>query len=201
MTRSTELIAEKLISCKAILRASLLAVASAGLFCGVSWAQLKGETLVATIPAGFKMGSQTDQDRVTTLEWVRDTESPQNWTERVSVRIDRRPNALTPPQVLQGVGKKWLTTCKGSVVNQISDGQANGYPVSMLLVHCPLNAASGKPEIAVVRVIGGRDALYSIQKTFRFEPSNAQLGQIMKYLNSVNVCDTQQADHPCPKVD
>jgi hypothetical protein len=182
------------------LKISVCALVLAGLFCGESWAQLQGETLVAAIPTGFKMGSQADNDRVTTLQWVRDTESVQNWTELVTVQIDRRSSALTPPQVLSGIGKKWLSTCKGSVANQIPDGLANGYPVSMLLVHCPLNAATGKPETVVLRVIKGSEALYSVQKTFRFEPSNDQVGQIMKYLNSVNVCDTRLSAHPCPTV-
>jgi hypothetical protein len=201
ITRSTALIAEQLKGGMYFSRGSLLALTLASLVCGQSWAQLKGETLVATIPDGFKMGSQSDHDRVTTLEWVRTTESAQTWTEMVIVQIDRRATASTPPQVVQAVGKKWLGTCKGSAVNQIPDGQANGYPVSMLLVHCPLNAATDKPETTVLRVIKGGDALYSIQKTFRFEASNTQLGQIMKYLNAVNVCDTRQTDHPCPKID
>jgi hypothetical protein len=195
------LLAEKFKSCKYVLKASVFVLTIANLFCGESWAQLKGETLVATIPAGFKMGSQIDHDRVTTLEWVRETESVQTWTELVTVQIDRRANAMTPAQVLQGIGKKWLTACKGSAVNQMPDRQANGYPVSMLLVQCPLNAATGKPETTVLRVIKGGDALYSVQKTFRFDPSNDQIRQIMKYLNTVNVCDTRQTDHPCPKID
>jgi hypothetical protein len=185
---------------KYVLQASVFALTLASLCCSESWAQLKGETLVATIPTGFKMGSQADHDRVTTLEWVRETESAQNWTEKVTVQIDRRINPTTPPQVLQGIGKKWLSTCKGSAANQIPDGQANGYPVSMLLVHCPLNAATGKPETTVLRVIKGTDAIYSIQKTFKFYPSNYNVGQIMKYLNTVIFCDTRQTDHRCPKI-
>ncbi len=194
------MIAEKSKRCKYVLKMSALALMLASLYCDESWAQLKDETLVATIPTGFKIGSQTNHDRTTTLEWIKESETVQNWTEMVTVQVDRGINRMTPPQVLQSTGKKWLGACKGSAANQIPDAQANGYAVSMLVVHCPLNAATGKPETTVLRVIKGNDALYTVQKTFRFDPSNDQVGQIMKYLNHVNVCDMRGTDHPCPKV-
>jgi hypothetical protein len=194
------LIAEKSKRCKYVLKMPALTLMLTSVYCGVSWAQLKDETLVATIPTGFKIGSQTSHDRTTTLEWIKESETVQNWTEMVTVQVDRGINRMTPPQVLQSTGKKWLATCKGSAANQIPDGQANGYAVSMLVVHCPLNAVTGKPETTVLRAIKGNDALYTVQKTFRFDPSNDQVGQIMKYLNRVNVCDTRGAEHPCPKV-
>jgi hypothetical protein len=184
-----------------VIKISALALTIASLYCGESWAQLKDETLVATIPTGFKIGSQTSHDRTTTLQWVKESESAQNWTEMVTVQVDRGKTPLSPHQLLDGTSKKWQSACKGAVANEILDGQVNGYPVSMLLVRCPLIAATGKPETTMFRVIKGNDALYSIQKTFRFEPSKEQLGHIMKYLSSVNVCDVRGTDHPCPKVD
>jgi hypothetical protein len=195
------LIADKSKRCKYVLKLAGLALTIANLYCGECWAQLKEETLVATIPTGFKIGSQTTHDRVTTLEWIKESESLLTWTEMVTVQVDRRSIRTTPPQLLQGIGTKWLHACKDSVANQKPDGEANGYPVSMLLVHCPVNAATGKPETIVFRVINGNDALYSIQKTFKFDPSNEQLKQIMKYLDGVNVCDPRRSDHPCPKLD
>jgi len=178
----------------------VLALTIAGLLCGESWAQLKEETLVAAIPPGFKIGSQTSHERLTTLEWVAESETVQNWTELVTVQVDRGPSLTTPAQFLQKVAEKSLHACKGGAANAILDGQANGYPVSMLLVSCPLNTATGKPESSVFRVIRGHDALYSVAKTFRFAPSKEQLGQLMKYLDSVNVCDPRQTEHPCPKL-
>jgi hypothetical protein len=186
---------------KRLIRISALALAIATLYCGESWAQLKDETLVATIPAGFKIGSQSSHDRTTTLQWVKESESAQNWTEMVTVQVDRAKSAQSPHQLLESTSKKWQSSCKGAVANEILDGQVNDYPVSMLLVRCPLVAATSKPETTMFRIIKGNDAVYSIQKTFRFEPSKEQLGQIMKYLGSVNVCDVRGTEHPCPRVD
>ncbi|HEY5101600.1 MAG TPA: hypothetical protein VII70_02360 [Steroidobacteraceae bacterium] len=184
-----------------VIEIAALALTIATLYCGESWAQLKDETLVATIPTGFKIGSQSNHDRTTTLQWVKESETAQNWTEMVTVQVDRAKSARSPHQLLESTSKKWQSACKGAVANEILDGQVNGYAVSMLLLRCPLVVATGKPEITMFRVIKGNDALYSIQKTFRFEPSKEQLGQIMKYLSSVNVCDARGTEHPCPKVD
>jgi hypothetical protein len=147
------------------------------------------------------MGSQTSHDHTTTLQWVKESESVQNWTEMVTVQVERGNHGMTPHQILQSTSTKWLSTCKGSAAKDILDGEVNGYPVAMLLVRCPLVTSTGKPETAMFRVIKGDDALYSIQKTFRFEPSNDQLGQIMKYLGTVKVCDPRKTAHPCPKLD
>ena len=124
------------------MKPAVLALTFASMYWGECWAQLKDETLVATIPTGFKIGSQTNHDRVTTLEWIKESESLQNWTEMVTVQVDRGSNKTTAPQFLQGIGTKWLHACKDSVANQKPDAEANGYPISMLLVHCPLNAST-----------------------------------------------------------
>lgn len=175
-----------------------LAFAITSLVCGESWAQPVGENLVAAVPSGFKVGYQTGHDQMSMQEWVRESESVANWTEMVTVQVFHANKTQTPYQFLQSIGKQWLQTCTGAVPNNIVNGRANGYPVSMLLLRCPLNPATKKPATTAVRVIRGGDALYSVQKAFRFDPSNEQLAQAMLYLSNVIVCDTRQADHPCP---
>jgi len=68
----------------------------------------------------------------------------------------------------------------------------------MLLLRCPLNPASGKPEVTLFRAIKGTDSFYLVQRATRYEPTAEQIGQTAKYLASVNVCDTRAAEHPCP---
>jgi hypothetical protein len=176
-----------------------LALAITSLVCNESWAQPVGENLVAAVPSGFKVGYQTGHDQMSMQEWVRESEPVANWTEMVTVQVFHANKSQTPHQFLQSIGMQWLQTCTGAVPNNIVNGQANGCPVLMLLLRCPLNPAAKKPEITAVRVIRGGNALYSVPKAFRFDPSNAQLAQAMLYLSNINICDTWQADHPCPK--
>ena len=179
-----------------MMAAMVLAIAS--LICSESRAAPVGESLVAAVPEGFKVGYQTAHDEMSMQEWIPESESIENWTRMVTVQVFHANKAETPYQFLQSSGKKWLQTCPGAAPANIINGQGNGYPVSMLLVRCPLNPATKKPETTAIRVIRGADALYSVQQAFRSDPPKEKLAEAMLYLSNVNVCDTRQADHPCP---
>jgi hypothetical protein len=179
-----------------ILAAGALAVST--LIDGESRAQPVGENLVAAVPEGFKVGYQTAHDQMSMQEWIPQSESVENWTQMVTVQVFHANKAETPYQFLQNISKRWLQTCAASAPANIVNGQANGYAVSMLLLRCPLNPTTKKPETTAIRVIRGTDGLYSVQQAFRFDPPKEKLAEAMLYLGNVNVCDTRQAEHPCP---
>jgi len=179
-----------------MMAATVLAIAS--LVCSESRAEPVGENLVAAVPEGFKVGYQTAHDEMSMQEWIPESESIENWTQMVTVQVFHANKAETPYQFLQSIGKKWPQTCPGAVPANIVNGEANGYAVSMLLLRCPLNPATKKPETTAMRVIRGADALYSVQQAFRSDPAKEKLAAAMLYLSNVNVCDTRQRDHPCP---
>jgi hypothetical protein len=60
-----------------------------------------------------------------------------------------------------------------------------------------LLASTGKPEVAVIKAIKGRDSFYVVQRAVRSEPTPAKLEQMKQYLDRVSVCDTRLADRPC----
>jgi hypothetical protein len=68
----------------------------------------------------------------------------------------------------------------------------------MLLLSCPRNPKTGKPETTAFRVILGNDALYSIQRAFRSVPQPDQLASAVKFLGTVSLCDFERPGHPCP---
>jgi hypothetical protein len=102
---------------------------------------------------------------------------------------------------LQGVGKRYMDACPGTTAKGVYTGQVNGYVVSMLLLKCPQNPGTGKPETTAFRVIKGKDALYSVQRAWRSVPSDQELDDVMHTLAKVTVCDTRTPEHPCPSFD
>jgi hypothetical protein len=102
---------------------------------------------------------------------------------------------------LLGIGKRWFSDCPGSSAKGIFTGQVNSYVVSMLLLRCPKNPSTGKPETTAFRVIKGNDALYTVQRAFRADLSDKDLDEAMHALGKVTVCDTRSPDHPCPSFD
>jgi hypothetical protein len=158
---------------------------------------LENENLLVTMPQSFKMGFQSSQGAMKMQEWVRLNETVDNWSELITVQIIYGKN-YDPSQFLRAIGERWLTACPGSKPYSIYSGQTNGYKVSMTFLSCPLNSKSGKPEYTQFRAIQGKDSFYTVQWATGFVPSKEQAGSVAKFLDTVNVCDTRTAEHPCP---
>ena len=60
----------------------------------------------------------------------------------------------------------------------IPTGKANGYNASMMMLHCPLLAATGKPETTMFRAIKGNDSFYVVQRAVRSTASPDQVEKI-----------------------
>jgi hypothetical protein len=163
-------------------------------------ALINGENLVFSPPKDFKVGYQASHDSRQITEWVPSGETVDEWTQMLTVQIFRRAG-VDGERLLQEVGKQYVSACPGTTSKGIFNGQINGYAVSMLLLKCPRNPATGKPETTVFRVIKGSDALYSVQRAWRAVPTDQDLDDVMHGLAKVTVCDSRVAAHPCPSFD
>jgi hypothetical protein len=68
----------------------------------------------------------------------------------------------------------------------------------MLLLRCPLDPITGKPETTLFRAIKGNDSFYLVENAVRANPTSEQLSQMAHEIGSSNVCDGRSKDHPCP---
>ena len=168
-----------------------------GIACGPSQAQFVGEDLLVTLPQGFKVGFQDSRNGMNMQEWVPANETVQNWTEMVTVQIFLKRADLDPVQFLATMATQWAGACKGSTATPAVTGKANGYASATMLLRCPLLAASGKPETAMIKAIKGADSFYVIQRAARSAPGEPQLAQLKAYLDTVSVCDSRSPAHPC----
>ena len=164
-----------------------------------SRAGLKDESLLVTLPPGFKVGFQDFRNGVRLQEWVPSNETVQNWSEMVTVQVFLNKGDLDPAKVLADIAQRWGTACKGSTGEAVTIGKVNGYVAATMLLRCPLNGQTGKPETTLFRAIKGTDSLYLVQRAVRSLPSEgSSLQRIKTYLGTVSVCDTRSPAHPCP---
>jgi len=161
-------------------------------------AQLQAENLLVKLPAGFMVGSRHTQNGMHMEEWVPEGQTVDDWSEMVTMQIFFGRGAWDPVGFLNSLGQGWLSTCRGGSEDPMQSSQANGYPVSMVLMHCPLNPKAGKPETTLLRAIKGKDSFYLAQYAVRAASDKDQVAKMDKYLGTVTVCDTRSSDHPCP---
>jgi hypothetical protein len=178
------------------------AVVLAAFGSAVAWGQssLDAENLLVSPPQDFKIGYQSSHDNRLMTEWVPTAETVDDWTQMLTVQVFRGAT-VDAPSFLGGVGKRYMDACPGTTAKGIYTGQVNGYVVSMLVLKCPSNPNTGKPETTAFRVIKGKDALYSVQRAWRRVPSDQDVDEVMHALAKVTVCDTRAPEHPCPTPD
>ena len=175
----------------------LLLAAALSLAAAPSHAQLKNENLLVTMPDGFKVGHSASRNGMDMQEWVPSNETVENWSEMVTVQVFRDRPDIDPGRYQSEMSKLWAKACPGAVVGEVATGTTNGYPSASLSLRCPLLASTGKPEVAVIKAIKGRDSFYVVQRAVRSEPTAAKLDQMKQYLDKVSVCDTRLADRSC----
>lgn len=163
---------------------------------------LENENLLYAPPKDFKVGYQKTLPRELMTEWVPVGETVEEWTEMVTVQIFRGAT-VTAADFLREVAGRYMNSCPNTDAGKgMFTGQVNGYVVSMLVLKCPHNPQTGKPETTAFRFINGADALYGVQYAWRKMPSAAEMDAAMHTLAKVTVCDTRAPEqHPCPKLE
>lgn len=160
-------------------------------------AQLDAENLIVIPPDGWKIGYQSSHDTRSITEFVPAIETVDDWTQMLTVQIFRHAT-VDSATFVKGLAQRYMNDCPGTTAKGIFTGTTNGYVVSMLLLKCPKNPGTGKPETTALRFIKGQDALYGVQRAWRAVPSDVDLDTVMHALAQVTVCDTRTPEHPCP---
>lgn len=179
-------------------------MAGLGLLCGVAAVDaaplpgVEGETLLQSMPPGFKVAFRHSQNGLTMQEMIPERESVDNWSKMVTTQIFVGKGDWKPAPFLAAFGQRVAAACPDMSHGNITMVVVNGYVGGVVVLHCPLNPATGKPENIVTRAIQGKDSFYLVQVAYRFVPSRADSRFIETYLKSIIACDTRSAEHPCP---
>jgi hypothetical protein len=168
----------------------------AAMAASVCVAQLQDENILTKLPDGFKVDFQQRNKDMLISEMVPVKQSVKDWTEMVTVQVFYGLKA-TPDQFKARIESGLATACPKSESRPVAQGAENGYPSMVWLQNCPLNKATGKPEITWFKAIQGNDSFYIVQVAFKAWPSKEQITQWMGYLKDVAVCDTRLPDRPC----
>jgi hypothetical protein len=169
-----------------------------GLLAGSAAAELVNENLLVVMPAGYKVGFQTQKNNMVMTEMVPSAETVENWTEMVTVQVFHDLK-ITPAQFMIGLAGRRGASCPNMSATKISSAVENGYPAMLSQLNCPNNPATAKPEITWFKALQGNDSFYLVQKAFKFAPSKEQVAQWVKYLEGVKVCDSRLPDRACPQ--
>jgi len=161
-------------------------------------AQLRDENLLTALPQGFKLGYQASQGNEDMAEYVPAGETVDDWSEMVTVQVFHGLGGVDLDGFAQRLATGWSNACPGGEGQRVGGATDNGYRFALWSYTCPLNPETGKPETMRLKIMSGKDALYSVQFAYRAKPSDDEDTRSGGALDKVGVCDTRSPDHPCP---
>jgi hypothetical protein len=159
--------------------------------------KLTDENLLVAVPDGYKIDFQQRTGDMLISEMVPSGQTVHDWTEMVTVQVFHDLKVM-PDQFKARIDKEGPPACAGIESHPVAQGDENGYPYMVWLQSCPLNKATGKPEITWFKAIAGNDSFYVVQLAFKAWPSKEQITSWMHYLGGVTVCDTRLPERACP---
>jgi hypothetical protein len=164
--------------------------------CPHAFAQFKGEQLLATAPAGYKISNQQrDKDSLVT-ELIPEKQNAKSWTERITMQVFYG-RKLSPEQFMANTEQATPQSCPDAEVALVRKGEENGYNFILFLRECALDKATRKPEATWFKAIAGNDSFYVVQVTTKFHPSKEKITEWMQYMRKSVVCDSRLPDRPC----
>lgn len=161
------------------------------------FAQTPAETLLRHVPAGYELETEQADGGTVTTRMLPSGQNGNDWTELVTTHafLGRKASA---ERFQIAMATAWLELCRDGTAARVAQGTENGYAFSIWSQSCPRNPATGRPESTWTKAIEGNDGFYLVQKSFRFEPTEAQVRDSIEYFRSVTVCDPRLPDRPCP---
>ncbi len=126
-------------------------------------------------------------------EYVPKGQTVQNWTEMITVNTAPNSASVSPREFLGFMEAGWKAACPDAQAHWVREGEEEGRPFAVLMLGCPLNPGTGKPEYTWIKGIQGLQGFYTVQKAFRSEPGRDDVVTWVSWLRDVSLCGNGQA--------
>jgi len=162
-------------------------------------AQLEGENLLQPPLDGLDIVNRQAEGQASLIEMRPAGETADHWTRMATTQIYRgMADTSFYGKYKAQMRARWTQACDRADVKPFADETVHGYVTHVWLQVCAHNDARKPSEITLFKFIQGREAAYVVQLAFHYQPTKAQLGESLSYLEQVRVCDTRAKDSPCP---
>ena len=165
-----------------------------------------GERFYIALPTDWVEVARTSQGGADVLAYVPKGQSPDQWTDMLTVQVYSGMTALPAHTYYERATANIMKTCDGPRAGDMQSGLSNDYPSAFWVLGCGRNQTTGMGETSFFRLIQGDGALYMAQRTWRTRSytdggppvSDQAAGAAIDLLRSFGVCNPQAPGHACP---
>ena len=171
------------------------------------------EVLFVYPPDGWRLSLETKINDFQFFEYLPFEETPQQWTEMVTVQILDNLKGLNPTTLASNLRTQFITGCERQTIRGPEQFNMRGYLAVRLYVECdepsfkkqPANGDVSKHKVAAFQIIQGRRKLYMIERAWRGRSRaapNAPYGRDDlwgwdAFLHKIEVCDSEELARAC----
>jgi hypothetical protein len=116
--------------------------------------------------APWKMITDKHDDKLVWIEWIPADQSEDNIKDILTEQAFAG-NTQDPGEFARGLLARIAGACRDASVNGPKSGTENAYPVAYAQAYCVGQKGADKDVDIFIKVIGGDDALYVVQREFR----------------------------------
>lgn len=175
----------------------LFALISVGFQLRPGFAQMRNENILADMPEGYKIATQSRENGITQVEMIPVNQALDNWNDMFIVRIFHN-SPLSIEAIELQTTRTWFAACPKAAYKPDRKGTENGYDFSFFFHVCPELAGSGEPMSRLVKVMRGRDSLYLTQAVFKRILTPEIVAQWTPFMTKIGLCDTRDEERACP---
>ena len=144
-------------------------------FMALSIAQVGAkEILFVYPPEGWRLSLETRTDNLPFFEYFPKGETPQQWTEMVTVQIFTNLKGISPSVLADNLRTRFVTGCARQTIRGPERFSLGGYLAIRLYVECDKPTFKKRPggsdflqhEVAAFQIIQGRKNLYVIERAW-----------------------------------
>lgn len=147
------------------------------------------ETLRFFPPAGFTGVHVSDTGAVKLTEFVREGEGLDGWTHALTI-AELRDTGLSAVEYVARLSADVDAACDRAFHLDADETETDGRRSTLSVHACPNLNVNGRPEMALLRVIEGRDGtLFALQRAWVVTPPREELDGWTEILRGVQVCD------------
>ena len=157
------------------------------------------ERLVFTAPEGFGAPLESTLDGVTVESYLPLGQNLSDWTQLVTKTVSPDAVGIPAGRALELMLESLSATCPGAAAQQGPVGLQNGYDTAVMVTQCPRSALGDDvPETAVIKVLSGFEALYTLRYAWRETASAEQVQSHVLWTRTQILCDPSGVQTPCP---
>lgn len=167
-----------------------------------------GELLLASPPDGWQEHGAMQTPTLRMAEYGPPASGEQR-LERLTFEAQSGDPLPDPIAFVRGVSRDLADRCDGFEDSNVSSGYENGYPTSVRLMICGKFKDAEFGQVVMAKAIQGNERFYVITRRLRAPPADGdaslltaqEMAEWSAHLRGILVCDTRDAEHPCPSPD